>query len=117
MVNNIRQVWTAIDPARLIFPRNSLKDPDLIEDYFFKPQLQLLEQNLRLPKEEQSHHIQASTIKSKLLSVSTFCKVLYNRGIFINIRTDEINRIISKVQELCSSLKKHIGHEKRLYRN
>lgn len=39
MVNNIRQVWTAIDPARSIFPRNSLRDPDLIEDYFFRPQL------------------------------------------------------------------------------
>ena len=104
MVNNIRQVWTAIDPARSIFPRNSL-----IEDYFFHPQLQLSEQNLKLPKEEQTHHIQASTIKSKLLCVSTFCKFLYHRGIFININTEELNRVQSKVQELCSTLKKHIG--------
>ena len=50
MIKTIRQVWTAIDPARSIFPRNSLRDPDLIEDYFFRPQLQLLEKNLKTSK-------------------------------------------------------------------
>ena len=114
MVNNIRQVWTAIDPARSIFPRNFLRDPDLIEDYFFRPQLQLLEQNLKLLKEAQTHHIQASTIKSKLLCVSTFCKFLYNRGIFININTEELNHVQSKVRELCSTLKKHIGQREKI---
>ena len=91
-----------------------MRDPNLIEDYIFRPQLQPLEQNLKLPKEEQMHHIQASTIKSKLLSVSTFCKFLYNRGIFININTDELNWVQSKVQELCSSLKKHIGQQEKI---
>ena len=80
----------------------------------FPSTVQLLEQNLKLPKEEQTHHIQASTIKSKLLSVSTFCKFLYNRGIFINISTDELNRIQSKVQELCGSLKMHIGQREKI---
>ena len=114
MIKNIKQVWTAIDPARSIFSRNSLRDPDLIEDYFFRSQLQLLEQNLKFPREEQTHHIQASTIKSKLLSVSTFCKFLYNRGVFININSDELTRLQSKVQELCSSLKKHIGQREKV---
>ena len=105
---NNKQVWTTLDPSMSIFPRNAIFYPDLIEGYFVRPQLHLLKQNIRLPREEQTHHIQAFIIKS-VLSISTFCKSLYNRGIFINITTEKLNHLHTKVQELCTSLKQHIG--------
>ena len=39
---------------------------------------------------------------------------MYNRGVFININSDELTRLQSKVQELCSSLKKHIGQREKV---
>ena len=112
--NNVRQVWTSVDPNREIFPKNMLQDPDAIEDYFYQPLCFSLKQNLKLPKEQQSPHVQAATIKSKLCSMNVFLRFLLNRGIFINLRVDEINRMTMKIQELCASLKTSIDQREKL---
>ena len=112
--NNVRQVWASVDPNRQIFPKNILQDPDAIEDYFYQPLYVSLKLNLKLPKEEQSPHVQAATIKSKLCSMNVFLRFLLNRGIFINLRADEINRMAMKIQELCASLKTSIDKREKL---
>ena len=105
---------TSVDPNRQIFPENLLQDPDAIEDYFYQPLYLSLKQNLKLPKEEQSPHVQASTIKSKLCTMNAFLKFLLNQGIFINLRADEINRLTMKIQELCASLQTSIDQREKL---
>ena len=82
--NNVTQIWTAVDSNRAIFPRNYLRDTDILKDYFYRPLYVLLQESLKLPKEEQSPYIQAATIKSKLCLLSVFCRFLINRGLFIN---------------------------------
>ena len=82
--NNVTQIWTAVDSNRAIFPRNYLRDTDILKDYFYRPLYVSLQESLKLPKEEQSPYIQAATIKSKLCLLSVFCRFLINRGLFIN---------------------------------
>ena len=105
---NFRQIWTSCDPNLVIFPKNYLTNTDLVEDNFYYPLKRSLEINSRLPKEEQTSHIQASTIKSKLCCLSVFCKFLTNRSIFINLKRADLTAIIAKVQELNAALKSSI---------
>ena len=69
---------------------------------------------MNLPKAKQTVHIQASKIKSKLCSLAVFARFLINRGIFINIRYNSLTRIITKVQELNSSLKRYIDQREQV---
>ena len=105
---NVRQIWTSCDPNLAIFPKNYLTNTDLVEDNFYYPLKRSLEINSRLPKEEQTSHIQASTIKSKLCCLTMFSKFLTNRSIFINLTRADLSAIIAKVQELNAALKKSI---------
>ena len=114
MANNIKQVWREIDVDLSIFPRNFLSDADMIEDNFYRPHLKELIRNLNLPKEQQTAHIQASTIKSKLCSLSVFCRFLITRRIYINITFNALTRIIAKIQELNLSLKQYISQREQL---
>ena len=108
MANNVKQIWREVDVNMGVFPRNFLNNSDLIEDNFSRPHLNVLTANMNLPKEKKTVHIQASTIKSKLCSLAVFARFLINRRIFINIRYNSLTRIINKVQELNSSLKRYI---------
>lgn len=110
--NNVTQIWTAVDSNRAIFPRNYLRDTDILKDYFYRPLYVSLQENLKLPKEEQSPYIQAATIKSKLCSLSVFCRFLINRSLFINLTIEDIQHLILKVKELCKSLKSIDEREK-----
>ena len=115
MANTVKQIWRAVDVNMGVFPRNFLNDPDLIEDNFYCPHLMnILIANMNLPKANQTVHIQASTIKSKLWSLAVFARFLINRGIFINIRYNSLTRIITKVQELNSSLKRYIDQREQV---
>ena len=46
--------------------------------------------------------------------MNVFLKFLLNRGIFINLRTDEINRMTMKIQEFRASLKTSIDKREKL---
>ena len=108
MANNVKQIWREVDVNMGVFPRNFLNNSDLKEDNFYRPHLNVLIANMNLPKEKKTVHIQASTIKSKLCSLAVFAHFLINRRIFINIRYNSLARIINKLQELNSSLKRYI---------
>ena len=114
MVNNVKQICREVDVNMGVFPRNFLNDPDLIEGNFYRPHLNVLIANMNLPKAKQLVHIQASTIKSKLCSLAVFARFLINRGIFINIKYNSLTRIITKVQELNSSLKRYIDQREQV---
>ena len=103
---NVSQVWAAVDPNLNIFPRSMLSNTDLIEDNFYYPLKHNLELNLKLPKEQRSSHIQASTIKSKLRSLSVFWRFLINCAVFIYLQSLDLEKIKSKVSELNVTLKK-----------
>ena len=113
MANNVKQIWREVDVNMGVFPRNFLNDPDLIENNFYHPHLNVLIANMNLPKAKKMVHIQASTIKSKLCSLAVFVHFLINRRIFINIRYNSSTRIITKVQELNSSLKRYIDQREQ----
>lgn len=87
---------------------------DMIEDNFFHLHLEVLIKNLNLPKEQQTPHIQSSTIKLKLCSLSVFCQFLITRGIYINIHFNALTRVTAKIQELNSSLKQYISQREQL---
>ena len=61
--NNVRQVWTSVDPNRQIFPKNVLQDPDAIEDYFYQPlyvslkQLEITERGRKSPCTSRYHKV------------------------------------------------------------
>ena len=61
-----------------------------------------------MSKEEQTSHIEVSTIKLKLCCLSMFSRFLSNRFIFINLTRADLIAIIPKVQELSTTLKKSI---------
>ena len=70
--------------------------------------------NLKVTGTREKKYIEASTIKSKLLSVSTLRKFLNNRCVFINIKVPELSHLISECQELCASLKLHITQREKI---
>ena len=113
---NLRQIWSAVDSNRSVLPRNILKDQDLIEDYFYKPLYPTLQENLKLSKEQKSPHIQQSTRKSKLYLLSVTCTFLINRGLFINLTIEYIQRLTMKVQEISQSSKKSIDAQESVSR-
>ena len=55
--NNVTQIWTAVDSNRAIFSKNYLRDTDILKDHFYRPLYVSLQENLKLPKEEQSPYI------------------------------------------------------------
>lgn len=61
--NNVTQIWTSVDSNRAIFPRNYLRDTDILGDYFYRPLYVSLQENLKLPKKNK-----APTFKLLLLS-------------------------------------------------
>ena len=103
--SNVADIWHCVDDEMAIFPRNFLSNPCLIEDNFYIPTRANLEKQMKLPKHERGHYIQASTIKSKLCTISVFCRFLGNRSVFINLKRTDLVMIQAKVSELCSALK------------
>lgn len=47
MAKNVIQVWREIDKDLSIFPRNLLRDPDRIQDHFFTPHVQNLQNKFK----------------------------------------------------------------------
>ena len=47
MANNVIQVWGEVDKDLSIFPRTLLRDPDRIQDHFFTPNVQNLQNKFK----------------------------------------------------------------------
>ena len=70
--SDVRSIWMAVDQITSNHP-NALTNDELIEERFYIPQIDLLMANKDNKPNEQDPHIQAPTIKSKLIS---FTKLL-----------------------------------------
>ena len=70
--SDVRSIWMALDPITSNHP-NALTNDELIEERFYIPQIDLLMANKDNEPNQQDPHIQAPTIKSKLIS---FTKLL-----------------------------------------
>ena len=84
---------------------NELKDEENIESKFFLPQKQLLIDNKDKPPQEQEPHIQALTIRSKLISLNRFFNILMQRSIYIGLNTVEVERLRGMISQCKSNLK------------
>ena len=73
--SDVRSIWMAVDPITSNHP-NALTNDELIEERFYIPQIDLLMANKGKVPYEQDPHIQAPTIKSKLMSFSKFLSFL-----------------------------------------
>ena len=73
--SDVRSIWMALDPITSNHP-NALTNDELIEEWFYIPQIDLLMANKGKVPYEQDPHIQAPTIKSKLMSFSKFLSFL-----------------------------------------
>ena len=103
-VLDVSDIWNEIDPNMMLHP-NELKDEENLESKFFLPQKQLLLDNKDKPPEQQEPHIQASTIRSKLIPLNRFLRTLSERSIFIGLNTVEVNRLKGMVPQCKANLK------------
>ena len=101
---DINDVWSTIDPNMCLHP-NQFKDPENVETMFFLPMRKKLEENKDKEIDEQSDHIQAKTIKSKLQSIIRFTGFLRDRHIFVGLSRQEITDLTQFIWELQKNLK------------
>ena len=74
-IKDINDVWSTVDPNMALYP-NQLQDPESIETMLFLPMRKKLEDNKDKNPHEQTDHVQAKTIKSKLQSLIRLCSFL-----------------------------------------
>ena len=103
-VLDVSDIWNKIDPNMLLHP-NELKDEENLESKFFLPQKQLLLDNKDKPPEQQEPHMEASTIRSKLISLNRFLRTLSERSIFIGLNTVEVDRLKGMISQCNVNLK------------
>ena len=92
--SDVRSIWSTVDPLLLIHP-NALSNEDLIEERYYLPQKKLLIENKDKEPGEQEPHIQATTIKNKLISFNKFMLFLRDRKIYVGLDGDNISTLIS----------------------
>ena len=98
-VLDINDVWCTVDPNMALYP-NQLKDPETLETMFFLPMRHKLEENKDKDPHEQTNHIQAKTIKSKLESLIRLTYFLRDRHIFIGLNRQELLDLTQFISEL-----------------
>ena len=101
---DIRDVWSTVDPNMALYP-NQLKDPECVETMFFLPMRHKLEENKDKEPNEQTDHIQAKTIKSKLQSLIRLTNFLWDRHLFVGLNRQEILDLTQLIAELQKNLK------------
>ena len=73
--SDVRSIWMVVDPITRIHP-NTLMNDELIEEQFYIPERHLLLANKDKEPYKQNPHIQAPTIKSKVISFTKFLSFL-----------------------------------------
>ena len=93
---------------------NQLRDPENIETRFFLPTRKQLEENKDKDPEEQTDHIQAKMIKSKLQSVVWLTIFLRDRGIYIGLDKRALAECKGFIWELHKNLKDLISERENV---
>ena len=103
-IKDINDVWSTVDPNMALYP-NQLQDPESIETMFFLPMKKKLEDNKDKDPHEQTDHVQAKTIKSKLQSLIPLCSFLRDRHLFIGLNRQQLLDLTHFIAELQKNLK------------
>ena len=82
----------AVDPDLSIHP-NAFIDNELVESRFSIPQRNLLVENKDKEPHEQSPHIHAPTIKSKLISLNRFIDFIEERLLYIGLKPEQLKNL------------------------
>ena len=93
---------------------NQFKDPENVETMFFLPMRQNLEENKDKEIAEQTDHIKAKTIKSKLQSVIRFTDFQRDKQIFIGLNMQDISGLTQFIFGLHKNLKDIISERENL---
>ena len=103
--SEVRFIWMAVDPITRIYP-NALMNDELIEQRFYIPQRDLLIANKDKEPYEQEPHIQAPTIKSKLISFTRFLSFLVEQKIYIGLTHEHITHF----QQMANNCKRNMSN-------
>ena len=106
-VLDIRDIWSEIDQDMTLNP-NQLRDEENLESRFYLPQKQLLLDNKDKDPEDQDAHIQANTIRSKLISLNRFLRTLTQRSIYIGLKNREVEKLYGMISQCKLNLKELI---------
>lgn len=99
-----------VDPTTSLRP-NHLKNPNSIEDKFFHPHYIILQEQENLPlNARKEKYMKASTISSKISSITALMDYVKRRNVYIGLSLPHMTLIEDKVKELNSSLKKFAQH-------
>ena len=99
-------IWELLDIDMRVIPKNSLADPELLEDYFYHPKVQqLISQRKKANGKEKKSVIEAQTISSKLGALRKLFNFSKTRQVFFGVNFQEIDVMILKIQELTTGLK------------
>ena len=95
----------SVDPDMTIHP-NSFNDNEVLENRFYIPQRDLLIENKDKEPHEQSAHIQASTIRSKLISLNRFIDFIEERHLYISLIPEHLVNLRRTSNSCKKNLKK-----------
>ena len=103
-IKDINDVWSTVDPNMALYP-NQLQDHESIETMLFLPMRKKLEDNKDKDPHEQTDHVQAKTIKTKLQSLIRLCSFLRDRHLFIGPNRQQRLDLTHFIAELQKNLK------------
>ena len=103
-IKDINDVWSTVDPNMALYP-NQLQDHESIETMLFLPMRKKLEDNKDKDPHEQTDHVQAKTIKTKLQSLIRLCSFLRDRHLFIGPNQQQRLDLTHFIAELQKNLK------------
>ena len=90
--SDVRVNWSAVDPLMHIHP-NAIGEGELMEERFFIPQGDVLITNKDKELYEQDPHIQAPTIKSKLIGVTRLLDFIEEEEVYIGLNQVQIKHL------------------------
>ena len=94
-------------------PPNHRKNEENLEAKFYLPQKQLLLDNKDKDPKDQDLHIQAPTIRSKLISFNRFLNTLKQRSIYFGLTNNEVEKLQGMISQCKSNLKNFLQEKEQ----
>ena len=102
---DVQSIWMACDPDISIHP-NVFADNEVIETRYYLPQRNLQIENKDKEPCEQEPHIQAPTIKTKLISLNRLIDFVEERRIYIGLTPKQLEELM--INNKCIQIKPEI---------
>lgn len=82
LIASLIGIWSKVDPS-MSLTENCLRDMADVEDFYFYPKINEIMRQLKLPEEQRTKHVQASTLSGKLSSLTYLTDFVASRNIYI----------------------------------